>query len=63
MMSGAWSATMHKANGHIKKAARLSTAAAHEELRWLIWDDLIASVKEQSHGDSVITQLKRLCVA
>jgi SRSO17 transposase len=45
------------------KAADWSTAAAQEQLRGLIWDDIIADLKEKTHGEPVFTVLERLRVA
>jgi SRSO17 transposase len=45
------------------KAANWSTAAAQEQLRGLIWDDIIADLKEKTHGEPVLTALERLRVA
>ena len=46
-----------------QKAADLSTAAAQDQLRRLLWDDLIAYLKEKSPGQPVIEELERLRVA
>jgi SRSO17 transposase len=46
-----------------KKAAAWSTAAAQEQLWCLIWDDMIAYLKEKNHGGSVISALERLRIA
>jgi SRSO17 transposase len=45
------------------QAADLSTAAAQEQLRGLIWEDLVAYLKEQCHEESVLSALERLRVA
>jgi hypothetical protein len=45
------------------KAADLSTAAAQEQRRGLIWEDLVAYLKEPCHGESVLAALARLRVA
>jgi SRSO17 transposase len=45
------------------KAAQWSTAAAQEQLRCLIWDDIIVYLKEKNHGESMLTALERLRVA
>jgi SRSO17 transposase len=45
------------------KAADLSTAAAQDQLRGLLWDDLITYLKEKRHGQPVIEELERLRVA
>jgi SRSO17 transposase len=45
------------------KAAQWSTAAAQEQLRCLIWDDIIVYLKEKNHGESILTALERLRVA
>jgi hypothetical protein len=41
----------------------MSVAAAQEALRALIWDDLLISLQEEHHGESVIAELERLRVA
>ncbi len=46
-----------------KKAADLSTAAAQDQLRDLLWEDLITYLKEKRHGQPVIEELERLRVA
>ena len=46
-----------------KKAADLSTAAAQDQLRGLLWEDRITYLKEQPHGQPVIDELERLRVA
>jgi SRSO17 transposase len=46
-----------------KKAADLSTAAAQDQLRTLLWEDLITNLKEERHGQPVIQELERLRVA
>jgi SRSO17 transposase len=53
------------AQGHRtrKKAADLSTAAAQDQLRGLLWEDLVAYLKEQCHEESVLAELERLRVA
>jgi hypothetical protein len=45
------------------KAADLSTAAAQDQLRGLLWEDLMTSMQEQPHGQPVIDELERLRVA
>jgi SRSO17 transposase len=45
------------------KAAGLSTTAAQEHLRRLLWDDLITYLREPHHGQSVLEELERLRVA
>jgi DDE superfamily endonuclease len=45
------------------KAADRSTAAAQDQLRGLLWDDLITYLKEKRHGQPVIEELERLRVA
>jgi hypothetical protein len=45
------------------KAADWSTTAAQEQLRGLIWDDILADLKEKNHGEPVLTALERLRVA
>jgi SRSO17 transposase len=44
-------------------AADRSTAAAQEQLRRLVWDDLVASLKEKYHDASLIAELEQLRVA
>jgi SRSO17 transposase len=46
-----------------KKAADLSTAAAQDQLRGLLWEDLITYLQEKPHGQPVIDELERLRVA
>jgi DDE superfamily endonuclease len=46
-----------------KKAADLSTAAAQDQLRGLLWEDLITYMKEKPHGQPVLDELARLRVA
>jgi SRSO17 transposase len=46
-----------------RKAADLSTAAAQEQLRGLIWGDLLTYLKEECHSQSVLEELERLRVA
>jgi SRSO17 transposase len=46
-----------------KKAADLSTAAAQDQLRGLLWDDLITYLREKRHGQPVIEELERLRIA
>ncbi len=45
------------------KAANLSTATAQDQLRGLIWEDLVTYLKEQCHEKSVLAELERLRVA
>jgi SRSO17 transposase len=45
------------------KAADLSTAEAQDQLRGLLWGDLIIYLKKKRHGQSVIEELERLRVA
>jgi hypothetical protein len=45
------------------KVAGMSVATAQEALRCLLWDDLVAYLKEKYHGEAVITELERLRVA
>jgi hypothetical protein len=45
------------------KAANLSTATAQDQLRGLIWEDLVAYLKEQCPEKSILTELERLRVA
>ncbi len=45
------------------KAADLSTAAAQEQLRSLLWRDLLIYLKEKRHDQPVIEALERLRVA
>jgi SRSO17 transposase len=53
------------AHGHRTpdKAADLSTAAAQDQLRSLLWEDLITYLKEGSHDQPIIKELERLRVA
>jgi SRSO17 transposase len=50
-------------HGTRDKAADVSTAAAQDQLRSLLWEDLIAYLKEERHGQPVIEELERLRVA
>jgi hypothetical protein len=45
------------------KTANLSTATAQDQLRGLIWEDLVAYLKEQCQEKSVLAELERLRVA
>ena len=45
------------------KAADLSTAAVQDQLRRLLWEDLITYLKAERHDQSVIEELERLRVA
>lgn len=45
------------------KAAELSTATAQDQLRRLLWEDLMTYLKEKRHGQSVIEALERLRIA
>jgi hypothetical protein len=45
------------------QAAAVSTAAAQDQRRSLLWEDLIASLKEARHGQPVLATLERLRVA
>jgi hypothetical protein len=45
------------------KAAELSTATAQDQLRRLLWEDLMTYLKEGRHGQSVLEELERLRVA
>jgi hypothetical protein len=53
------------AQGHCtwKKAADLSTAAAQDQLRAVLWEDLMAYLKEPCHETSILAKLERLRVA
>jgi len=53
------------AQGHRthRQAASMSTAATQDEIRRVIWNDLITSLQEKSHGEAVIQELERLRVA
>jgi hypothetical protein len=53
---------VHKANGHLPKAADRSTAKAQDQLRGLLWGDLIIYRQKKRHGQSVIEELERLRV-
>jgi SRSO17 transposase len=46
-----------------KKAADLSTAAAQDQLRGLLWEDLLTYLREKPPGQPVIEELERLRVA
>ena len=45
------------------KAADMSVATAQEALRCLLWDDLVAYLKEKNRGEAVLAELERLRVA
>jgi SRSO17 transposase len=45
------------------KAADLSTATAQDQLRRLLWDDLVEYLKERNHDKSMLMELERLRVA
>jgi Transposase DDE domain len=45
------------------KAATRSTTTAQDQLRRLVWDDLLASLKEKHHDESMLAELTRLRVA
>jgi hypothetical protein len=45
------------------KAANLSTATAQDQLRGLLWEDLVTYLKEQCDEQSVLAELERLPVA
>jgi SRSO17 transposase len=53
------------AQGHRtrKKAANLSTAAAQHQLRGVLWEDLMAYLKEQGPEHAILAELERLRVA
>lgn len=44
-------------------AADRSTAVTQDQLRRLVWDDVMASLKEKHHDASVLAELERLRVA
>jgi hypothetical protein len=46
-----------------KKAAELSTAAAQDQLRGLLWEDLLTYLREKLPGQPIIEELERLRVA
>jgi DDE superfamily endonuclease len=46
-----------------KKAANLSTAAAQDQLREVLWEDLMVYLKGQCHEKSILAELERLRVA
>jgi hypothetical protein len=47
----------------VAKMAEVSTATAQEQLRGLLWEDLITYLQEERHGHSLIEELERLRVA
>ena len=55
----------HGAQGHHtrKKAVDQSTAAAQNQLREVLWDDLMVYLKEPCHEKSILAELERLRVA
>jgi SRSO17 transposase len=46
-----------------KRAADVSIAAAQDQLRRLLWEDLITYLKEERNGQPIIEELERLRVA
>jgi hypothetical protein len=50
----------HRTRHH---AAGISTAAAQDQLRTLLWEDLITYLKEECPSQSVLQELERLRVA
>jgi hypothetical protein len=50
-------------NNVLTRFADLSTAAAQDQLRGLLWDDLITYLREKRHGQPVIEELERLRMA
>jgi hypothetical protein len=46
-----------------KKAADGSTAAAQDQLRKVVWDDLLLYLQEEHHGPFALAELERLRVA
>jgi hypothetical protein len=46
-----------------KKAANLSTAAAQDQLREVLWEDFMVYLKEQCREKSILAELERLRVA
>jgi hypothetical protein len=44
-------------------SGKVSTAAAQDQLRSLLWEDLITDLKEERPGQPVIQELERLRVA
>jgi len=57
--------TRHGAQGQRarKKAADWSMATAQDQLRGLLWEDLVAHLQENHHDKSMLTALERLRVA
>ncbi|HSF29870.1 MAG TPA: hypothetical protein VLK82_05280 [Candidatus Tectomicrobia bacterium] len=49
--------------GKRDKAADRSTATAQDQLRRLVWDDLVPSLQEQPQDELVLAELERLRVA
>jgi hypothetical protein len=45
------------------KVAALSTAAAQDQLREVVWEDWMVYLKEQCHEKSILAELERLRVA
>jgi SRSO17 transposase len=45
------------------KAAALSTSMAQDQLRCLLWEDLLTYLRKNCHAESVLTELERLRVA
>ena len=51
-------AKVHKANGHV-----IAIAAAQDQLRSLLWEDLLTYLQEDCPDQPVIEKLERLRVA
>jgi len=52
-----------QAKKNASKTARPSTSSLQNELRRIVWDDLVEHLKELPSGDSVVKELTRLLVA
>ncbi len=46
-----------------KSTGRLSTAGLQNEVRRIVWDDLIEYLKQFSSGNQIVKELERLLIA
>jgi len=52
-----------QAKKNASKAARPTTSSPQNQLRRIVWDDLVEHLKELPSGDSVVKELSRLLIA
>lgn len=52
-----------QAKKNASKAARPTTSSLQNELRRIVWDDMVEHLKELPSGDSVVKELTRLLIA